>query len=108
MKEISPLLADVTPELRPSNPGSLDVRNRHLTAREHEILRLLALGLGTSAIARGLSISTATVRNHVQRILAKLRVHSRLAAVARGYAIGILSSPASEDLTKADRETPPS
>jgi len=33
------------------------------------------------------------VRNHAQRILAKLQVHSRLAAVARGYAIGLLTSP---------------
>jgi DNA-binding NarL/FixJ family response regulator len=107
MKEISPLLADVMPESRPSKPGSLDVRNRQLTAREHEILRFLALGLGTSAIARELSISTATVRNHVQRILAKLRVHSRLAAVARGYAVGLLSSPATRDLANVEPEPPP-
>lgn len=66
---------------------------RRLTIRENEILRLLALGLGTSAIARELSISPATVRNHAQRILAKLQVHSRLAAVARGYAAGLLPSP---------------
>jgi len=67
---------------------------RRLTTRETEILRFLAVGLGTSAIARELSISPATVRNHAQRILAKLEVHSRLAAVARGYAIGLLPSPA--------------
>lgn len=65
-----------------------------LTARETEILRFLAAGLGTSAIARELAISPATVRNHAQRVLAKLEVHSRLAAVARGYAMGLLASPA--------------
>ncbi|HEY3122927.1 MAG TPA: LuxR C-terminal-related transcriptional regulator [Thermoanaerobaculia bacterium] len=67
---------------------------RRLTTREKEILKFLAFGMGTSAIARELSISPATVRNHAQRILAKLQVHSRLAAVARGYAAGLLPVPA--------------
>ena len=53
-----------------------------LTRREREILGLLAAGESTPAIARQLFISTATVRNHTQSILAKLGVHSRLAAVA--------------------------
>ena len=57
----------------------------HLTPREREILALFAEGLGTKAIAERISISPVTVRNHAQRILAKLGVHSRLAAVARGY-----------------------
>ncbi len=66
-----------------------------LTDREREVLRLLAAGMGTAGIARDLSISTATVRNHAQRIIAKLRVHSRLAAVARGYATGLIPVPES-------------
>jgi len=74
---------------------SLDGGQRQLTIREKEILRFLAFGMGTSAIARELSISPATVRNHAQRILAKLDVHSRLAAVARGYATGLIPVPAS-------------
>ena len=57
----------------------------HLTPREREILALFAEGLGTKAIAERISISPVTVRNHAQRILAKLGVHSRLAAVARSY-----------------------
>ena len=52
-----------------------------LTEREREVLALLAHGLSTRAIARSLSISSATVRNHVQSILNKLQVHSRLEAV---------------------------
>lgn len=52
-----------------------------LTEREREVLSLLAHGLSTRAIARSLSISSATVRNHVQNILNKLHVHSRLEAV---------------------------
>ena len=65
--------------------------NRPLTDRELEILRLLAAGSSTAAIARDLSISSTTVRNHVQRIITKLQVHSRLAAVAQGYARGLIA-----------------
>ena len=56
--------------------ANLDV----LSPREQEILRLLATGRSTRAVAEALFISTATVRNHVQRILKKLGVHSRLEA----------------------------
>lgn len=53
-----------------------------LTRREVEVLRLLAAGTGTKAMAERLHVSPATVRNHVQNIGAKLGVHSRLEAVA--------------------------
>jgi len=53
-----------------------------LTNREGQILRLLAVGLGTGAIAERLMISRTTVRNHVQNILRKLNVHRRIEAVA--------------------------
>ena len=53
-----------------------------LTLREREVLRLLAEGLGTQEIADQLFVSSATARNHVQHILSKLDVHSRLEAVA--------------------------
>lgn len=70
----------------PSMPRvALETESVHLTPREREILALFAEGLGTKAIAGRISISPVTVRNHAQRILAKLGVHSRLAAVARGY-----------------------
>jgi two-component system nitrate/nitrite response regulator NarL len=55
---------------------------RYLTARERECLVLLVEGLGTEEIARRLGISTATVRTHVQALLTKLGVHSRLEAAA--------------------------
>ena len=64
--------------------------NRPLTDRELEILGLLAAGSSTAAIANALSISPTTVRNHVQRIITKLQVHSRLAAVALAYSEGLL------------------
>ena len=56
-----------------------------LTAREKEILKCLADGMGTGAIAKKLFIATVTVRNHVQSILHKLDVHTKLAAVVFAY-----------------------
>lgn len=53
-----------------------------LTARELEILQLMGQGAGTHVIAKQLVIAVPTVRNHVQRVLAKLGVHTRLEAVA--------------------------
>ena len=56
-----------------------------LTSREKEVLRCLAEGLSTAAIAKKLFISPVTVRNHVQSILNKLDVHTKLAAVVFAY-----------------------
>ena len=53
-----------------------------LTAREQEVLAELRAGKGTREIARALRISEKTARNHIQSILHKLHVHSRLEAVA--------------------------
>jgi PAS domain S-box-containing protein len=52
-----------------------------LTPRELMILRSLSRGQSTADIAAQLHISAATVRNHVQHILGKLRCHTRLEAV---------------------------
>lgn len=56
-----------------------------LTARERQILLLLAEGLTCSSISQKLSVSQTTVRNHIQHILSKLCVHSRTEAVAYAY-----------------------
>jgi len=53
-----------------------------LTAREHEVLALLAQGLTLQEISDRLGVSYVTVRNHVQHILSKLGVHSILEAIA--------------------------
>jgi DNA-binding NarL/FixJ family response regulator len=53
-----------------------------LTDREREILRLLAKGMRNDDIAKELFISPQTVQTHVRNILGKLRVHSKLEAVA--------------------------
>jgi DNA-binding NarL/FixJ family response regulator len=53
-----------------------------LSMREREVLTLLALGSDNDAIARALVISPQTARTHIQNILTKLNVHSRLQAAA--------------------------
>src|SRR5262245_24468913 len=75
--------AEVREPLWPMNTGSGDAVT--LTAREKEILRCLAEGLSTTAIAKKLFIAPVTVRNHVQNLLHKLDVHSKLAAVVFAY-----------------------
>lgn len=56
-----------------------------LTVREKEIVLGFAEGLSTTRVAEKLCISPVTVRNHTQRILLKLDVHSKLAAVVFAY-----------------------
>lgn len=71
--------------------GAADEREiEELTPREFQVLELLAAGADTPTIARELFITEATVRNHVQRILHKLNVHSRLEAVACARELGLL------------------
>ena len=60
-----------------------------LTEREREVLELLAAGLRNSEIARRLTLSEKTVRNHVSAVLVKLQVPDRAAAVARARDAGL-------------------
>ncbi len=62
-----------------------------LTARELDVLRMLATGAGTTSAASQLGISTATVRAHVQAALRKLSAHSRLEAVAEAARLGLIT-----------------
>lgn len=62
-----------------------------LTARELEVLQLLAKGRSTEAIGDELFISVNTVRNHVANILSKLGVHSKLEAVAIAAREGLIN-----------------
>jgi two-component system nitrate/nitrite response regulator NarL len=54
-----------------------------LTKREAQIAELVVDGLSNKAIASSLSIELAAVKNHVHKILEKLRVHSRGEAAAK-------------------------
>jgi DNA-binding CsgD family transcriptional regulator len=72
-------------------PLSSPVRGvRGVTERERHVLRLLAQGSSTADIAAQLGITRRTARNHIQNILTKLRVHSRLEAVAYASARGFV------------------
>lgn len=62
-----------------------------LTARELEVLKLLAQGFGTEQIAVALSISKYTTRNHIQSIYQQLQVHTRSQAVAYAFEHGLVS-----------------
>ncbi|WP_447980635.1 LuxR C-terminal-related transcriptional regulator [Candidatus Nitrospira bockiana] len=66
-------------------PRCVQDRVSVLSRREREILDLLGTGLPAPAIADRLCISPATLRNHIQHILAKLGAHSRLQALALAY-----------------------
>lgn len=68
----------------PSGPGG------RLTDREAEVLLLLAEGASTPVIASSLFISAHTARTHVQNVLVKLGVHSRLEAAAYAVRNGLV------------------
>ncbi|WP_262847698.1 response regulator [Mumia quercus] len=60
-----------------------------LTDRELEVLDLVARGMGNAAIARALTLSEKTVRNHVSNLLTKLEVRDRAGAVAAARDAGL-------------------
>ncbi len=70
--------------------GRRRTEGRRLTAREREVLRLLADGLSQREIADRLVISVNTVGTHVEHILSKLDVHSRTQAVAVAFREALL------------------
>lgn len=76
--------------LRPVDAAGTPAGDTGITAREREVIRLLAQGASTDAIASVLSITRRTTRNHIQNILGKLGVHSRLEAVACASTRGLL------------------
>ena len=97
--EASPAAAIVSRHLRAR--GVRDIRRgprpstrtnaAGLTARESEILALVAVGLRNAEIAQRLFVPRRTVDNHVSAILRKLGVESRGEAVAKGVMLGLTS-----------------
>jgi DNA-binding CsgD family transcriptional regulator len=82
------LAEEVARELRRRGAGPLST----LTAREREVLNLVAAGKTDREIAEILFISRRTVNFHVANILGQLDVHSRQDAVARAHDLGLLAA----------------
>lgn len=90
-RETQRLVALLTTHLSaPLGPYQASPPPAALTRREIEVLDAVADGLSTIEIADVLHISVNTARNHVQRIIEKLGVHSRLQAVNEGVRHGLL------------------
>jgi DNA-binding NarL/FixJ family response regulator len=77
---------------RPESPLPSSEQITGLTQREREVLVLIAHGLPNRAIADHLFISEATVKTHVSRVLMKMGLHDRAAAVAMAYRTGLVAS----------------
>lgn len=83
---------------RRNDRGEALRRTAQLTAREKEVLAQVARGRSTTAIAEDLVISPHTARTHIQNVLGKLDVHSRLEAATL-----IMDNDILEELTDGDR-----
>jgi DNA-binding CsgD family transcriptional regulator len=75
---------------RATNNSAVSNQRGSLTPRETEVLALLHQGKAPPEIAAAMGISVTTVRNHIQHVLVKLHVHSRLEAVALGRKLGLI------------------
>lgn len=82
---------------RPSNQGQNLAR--FLTSREREVLERLVRGESTATLARAMEVSYHTARTHIQNVLAKLGVHSKLEAVA--FAVNHSVVPIAADVDAA-------
>ena len=83
------LMAELASRPRPSAPGSELIDE--LTAREHEVLGLVALGFTNEEIADRLTVSVATVKTHVNRAMVKLHAHDRAKLVVLAYETGLVA-----------------
>ncbi len=77
----------------PAGPIGQEAHPR-LTSRQRQVLDLIASGLSTSEVAKELTLSSETVRNHLRRVFEELQVHTRVEAILAAQRFGLLAAPA--------------
>ena len=84
------LIARFARSIRPAAP--VPEITAKLTAREIDVLRLIARGLSNTEIAAELVIEESTVKTHVGRVLTKLDLRDRVQAVILAYETGLVAA----------------
>jgi len=79
-----------TPEQPPTSAPQQEPEGKKLSARETEILQLIAKGVSNSEAATMLTLSKATIRTHLEHIYRKLEVTNRVEAVTEGLRKGLI------------------
>jgi two-component system, NarL family, nitrate/nitrite response regulator NarL len=100
------IIVDVPRAVSPRRPGRADNQHRpvsRLTARELECLAMLVEGLDTAAMVARLGVGRTTVRTHIQAVLTKLGVHSRLEAASVAVRYGLQGGWPVENLRQYPR-----